>query len=299
MSRDATVFLGGAPTSPGASGGAALLKESAAAALERALAFVEQHGDALGRARAAHALRAGPAADVDALVRAAQRADGSCAPLGHGAANALVSELRTRIDDAALADALEALALYAEIRHDDGAHIERAVRFVEAALEGARGLALRESGDALFATALAAGSLGRSRYARPESLAAAASLLAARFSPDLVEAAGLGELAALALFYSCVPDELGDEALQWCGRELEKRYRAQRVEATGVVQVLLACRAGSLPGAGFAPEELLERLLAEQARDGGFDALCPGGPPARVGASIDAMRGIIGLCATF
>lgn len=305
------VFLGGGGANDsggggdaGGAGGADALKERAATALERALAFARAHGGELGLARAHAALRAEPATRARALAGARQQGDGAFAPLGADGECAVARELRALGAAPAFAATLDALALFAELRCDDGDDVERAVRFVEgrADPDGGFGGALAAGADEdarVLATALAAGSLGRSRYARPEGLAAAATWLAARFAPERVEAASFAGLAALALFYATVPDELADEALQWCGRELEKRFRSHRVEALSVVQVLLACQAGSLPGASFAPEELLERLLAEQARDGGFDALCPDGAAARVAPSVDAMRGIIGLCATF
>ena len=294
---DALVFLGGAAGQPDAGE----LKERAASALELALGFVRAHGDELAELRAHVALRAEPVAKWVEALQALQQGDGSFAPSDVSGGGWLGRELQSRGVDDALCGTLEALALFSEVRQDDAACVEAAVRFVEVRQRGDGSFAAGvSSGDAeIVITGVAAGSLGRSRYARPEILAAAGSWLGERFSPDRVEQGHFAERAAFAMYYSNAPDDASDEALQWCGRELERGFRSHACESLAVMQVLLACQVGSLPGATFAPEELLERLLEEQARDGGFDALAPEGPAARVGTTIDAMRAIIGLCATF
>ena len=66
------------------------------------------------------------------------------------------------------------------------------------------------------------------------------------------------------------PHDAGDEILQWCGRELERGFRARRFSAVRTARVLTWCDAPVLPGAQLEPAELLDALLAEQAPDGGF-----------------------------
>ena len=308
MPPDDVVFLGGA-NPPGGDGPGGLpgepgdaLKERAASALERALGFVTAKGDALALRRAHVALQAEPSAGYAEMLAAAQNDDGSFAPFDAPSAGWLGRELAERGSSDTFAGTLQALALHADVRQDNAPHVEAACRFLEARQAEDGSFALREGGseeDTIFATALAAGSLGRSHFARPEHLAAAGGWLDERWSPDRIEGGRYGELVAFAVYYSNVPDDRADEALQWCGRELEKGFRSHALESLQVMQVLLACQAGSLPGASFAPEELLERLLSEQAGDGGFDALCVEGAAWRVGPTIDAMRAIIGLCATF
>ena len=60
--------------------------------------------------------------------------------------------------------------------------------------------------------------------------------------------------------------------------------------------MLLYCDATGLPGATFDAVALLERLLDEQAPDGGFSALDPGGPPGRVAPTVDALLALKVLC---
>lgn len=306
MSPDDVVFLEGVGL-PGETGesseGPDALKENAAGALERGLRFVEVNGDVLSLCRANVALRVDPAANYVEMLRANQAEDGSFAPFEVSSAGWLGRELAQRSIGGALGGTLQALGLHADVRQDNAPNVEAAIRFIEAQ-QAEDGSFASEGGTAgidggLFATALCAGSLGRSHYSRPENLIAAGDWLAERWAPEQIEGGQFGELAAFSIYYSNVPDELADDALQWCGRELEKGFRSHALEALAVMQVLSACQVGSLPGASFAPEELLERLLGEQAADGGFDALCVDGSIARVGPTIDALRSIIGLCSTF
>jgi len=295
VSGDGLLFLGGdAPADPTA------LKERAAASLERALAFVVEHGDSLAQLRAHVALQAEPAAVLTERMAALQAADGSFAPVSEACRGWLGRVLLERRAEDRLRGTLEALAILSDARQDDAPAAEAAVRFVESlqAEDGSFACGLADESAVVVVTGMAAGSLGRSRYARPEGLADAGAWLGTRFNPDLVEQ-GHAECAAFAMYYSNAPDDLADEVLQWCGRALEKGFRSHAAESLAVMQVLLACQVGSLPGASFAPEELLERLLGEQAPDGGFAALEPGGPVARVASTTDAMRAVIGLCATF
>jgi hypothetical protein len=62
------------------------------------------------------------------------------------------------------------------------------------------------------------------------------------------------------------------------------------------MRILLACDAQAMPGATFDVVELLERVLGEQARDGGFAELALGGPAARTTQTFDAMFAIVRLC---
>jgi hypothetical protein len=305
LSPDDVVFLGGdaAPSDDPSADQAELLKEKAAGALERGLAFVETNGDALSLRRAHVALQAEPVASYVAMLHASQSDDGSFAPFDVSSAGWLGRELARHGISGVFAGTLQALGLHADVRQDSAPNVEAAIRFIEAlqAEDGSFGEegTSSEVDGRIFTTALCAGCLGRSHFSRPEILMAAGDWLLERWSPEQIEGGQFGELAAFSIYYSNVPDDNSDDALQWCGRELEKGFRSRALEALAVMQVLSACQVGSMPGASFAPEELLERLLEEQAADGGFDALSPDGVAARVGPTIDAMRSTIGLCSTF
>jgi hypothetical protein len=103
---------------------------------------------------------------------------------------------------------------------------------------------------------------------------------------------------AYALFFTNVGHELADEALQWCGRALEKGFRSRRHDAVATMRILLACDAQAMPGAKFDVVELLDRVLVEQARDGGFAELSLAEPAGRTTQTFDAMLAIVRLCAS-
>ena len=107
-------------------------------------------------------------------------------------------------------------------------------------------------------------------------------------------------LAAFAHFFTNVHHDLADEALQWCGRELERGFRTRQFDAIATLRVLLYCDADALPGLRIETEELLDLLLAEQSDDGGFYTACLGESAAsqtRVAVTIESMRSLLALCA--
>jgi hypothetical protein len=151
--------------------------------------------------------------------------------------------------------------------------------------------------DRLFATGMLAGYAMRTAFVRPEVVDWAGRFLGELWSPDRVEGGRLPSIAAFAHFFANGgQSDLADEGLQWCGRELERGFRTQRFEAVETLRVLFYCDARALPGATFDVVELLDGLLGEQAADGGFSALDPGGPPGRVAPTIDASMAIRSLC---
>jgi len=119
------------------------------------------------------------------------------------------------------------------------------------------------------------------------------------FSPEAVEGGQWSAITAFGTFFSNVGHDRSDEALQWCGRELERGYRTGRFDACSTVRALLYCDALAMPGAQLDPLELLDRLLGEQAGDGGFAELSPGGVPARITPTVEAIHAIASLCQRF
>ena len=87
------------------------------------------------------------------------------------------------------------------------------------------------------------------------------------------------------------PDDASDETLQWCGRELERGFRARVFSAVDALGVLVDCDAHSLPGARFEPGELLVALLTEQAGDGSFGAAAE--PGARVEPTLRGLHALV------
>ena len=131
------------------------------------------------------------------------------------------------------------------------------------------GPANRET-EAVFETGMIAGHLAKSPCASLDLLDAAGDWLAERFSPDLVQGFRWGNIAAYAHTFANLSHAASDEILQWCGRELERGFRARRFSAVRTARVFVWCDAPVLPGARLEPAELLAALLTEQADDGGF-----------------------------
>jgi hypothetical protein len=249
---------------------------------------------------------------VEAVARH-QREDGSFDPLGFVFSGATIAELRAARVSRPLIGTLEAFSVLADVRALASGCAERAVEFLTrmqrsdgsygysnpaaeraATDEASWGEAVS---DRLFLTGMFAGFAARTPYVRPEVLTSAATFLRRLFGPDRIEQGGWGTIAAFAHFYANGGDgELADEALQWCGRELERGFRTHRFEATQTIRVLLYCDSRALPGATFDIVELLDRLLEEQAGDGGFAPLDPAGPPGRVAPTLDALIAIRALC---
>jgi hypothetical protein len=284
------------------------LRLRSADALERAYRFLEAREDAWARLRARVLCGAEPPEALTARLVSAQRPDGHF-PIGTlvrgGASGFPPLDLdRLSSDGAAVVGTLEALLIAADAGLLHGAWLERAARALESrqSEDGAFriGPAAPDSESEaidVFSTGMIAGMLGRTPVSRPATLERAGEYLAARFTPDAVEHEGHPALMAYALFFTNVGHELADEALQWCGRALEKGFRSGRLDAAATLRILIACDAQAMPGATFDVVELLERLLAEQARDGGFAELSFGGPESRTTGTFDAMLAIVRLCA--
>jgi len=278
------------------------LRLRSADALERAYGFLEAGDDAWARLRSRVLCGAEPASALAARLADAQRPDGSF-PLGtlvSGGAPGFPPLEPARLDarGVALVGTLEALLVAADAGQLHGPWLDRAARALEAlqSPDGAFRLAADDA-SAVFWTGMVAGMLGRTPASRLDALERAGAFLAKHFSPDAVEHDGYPALMAYALFFTNVGHERADEALQWCGRALEKGFRSRRHDAVATMRILLACDAQAMPGATFDAVELLDRLLGEQAGDGGFAELALGGPSARTTQTFDAMYAIVRLCA--
>ncbi|MEE2674105.1 MAG: hypothetical protein VX466_09930 [Myxococcota bacterium] len=281
------------------------LRERAATALERGLGFIVEYGDDLALLRAHVALDAASPADVIEQVAGRQREDGAFEPFGFVFSGAIAAELRAAALDPTLVGTLEAIAVLADVRGLVSSTAERAVEHLTRVQrhDGSWGsvdpTAPEKSpeADRLFATGMLAGYAMRTPFVRPEVVEWAGRFLTNLWSPERVEGGHLPAIAAFAHFFANggAPD-ISDEALQWCGRELERGFRDHRFEAVQTLRVLFYCDAEALPGATFDVVELLDRLLGEQAADGGFAALDPGGPPGRGAPTIDALIAIRSLC---
>ena len=289
------------------------LRLRAADSLEQAYGFLQSRADPWARLRADVLCEAAPASAITERFVSQQQGDGSL-PRGTlvsgGALGFPMLDWTSLSDeDERVVGTLEALLLAGDAKVLHGEWVEPAARFFERvqADDGAFRLTVRTAESTDFAgraadddvywTGMIAGILGRTRVARPKLLDAAGEFLSARFRPEAVEQDGYSALLAYAHFFTNVAHEDSDESLQWCGRALEKGFRSRQLDAVATVRVLLTCDAQAMPGATFDVVELLDRLLSEQAGDGGFAELSPEGPDARTSQTFDAMLAIVRLCA--
>ena len=245
---------------------------------QRAAAFVEASGDRLERVAAWALIGARPVSEAVASLESTQRSDGA-----YGGFDASPGRLAPTLRTLGVLDDLGALrqptveracAYLARTQADDGSWQTEG---------GASGE------DTLFTTGMVAGHLAKTRWVRPDTLAAAGDYLAARWSPDRLRIDGWPAIAAFAHFFANAAHDLADEALQWCGRELERGYRAHRFDAVRTARVFAYCDAGALPGIRIALSELVPGILADQAQDGGW--LEPGVASVctRVARTLDAL----------
>jgi hypothetical protein len=302
-------------TGEGGGGGAAreaefvvALRERSATALEAAYGFLQQQADSWALLRAEVLCGARPPSELVRALGDQQQLDGSFPVLTLVAGGALgfpaISMDSLAPEQAKIVGTLEALLIAGDAKVLHAEWVEPAARFLETCQQsdGAFRVSVEEWGEGadaradVFWTGMIAGILGRTPVSRPSLLDAAGAFLGERFEPDAVEHDGYSALSAYAHFFTNVAHDLSDEALQWCGRALEKGFRSRHLDGVSTVRVLLTCDAQAMPGATFDVVELLERLLEEQAGDGGFAELSLGGPARRTSQTFDAMLGIVRLC---
>ena len=272
------------------------LKHSAASALERAMGFVDAQGGALARSVLAVHFGQRPASVVVDALAEQQRSDGGIAPLGWTEAGA------TGLAEAPLAEplrgSLEALIILADLGALHAEMVAPLARFIGRAQnpDGSFGETSAPDVDRIFSTGMLCGLIGRTKVVRPEILQAAGEFLGGLWSPEQVENGNWAAITGFGAFFSGVSHDLDDEAMQWVGRELDRAFRTHRFDAAQTARVLTHCDASAMPGCSIAPPELLERLLGEQAGDGGFDELSMHGAAGRVVPTLDAVLVILRLC---
>jgi len=255
--------------------------DAIAKARERALVFIRAHGDELAQHRAQALVERARAPELVGWLAGRQHTDGS------------FSDAKGE----RLATSRRALAALVQVGVLRGAVVEGAAGH----LAGAQHPDGRwePAGDAsesaaIEATGRSAGVLARTPCVRTRTLDAAAEWLAARFAPERVQGFASGALAAYAAAFANIAHEDSDAILQWCGRELERGYRAGAFDAVRTARVLVDCDAPSLPGARLAAGDLVVALLGEQAPDGGWRA-AGGEEPCRIARTLDALAGLARL----
>ncbi len=244
-----------------------------ARARERGAAFALETGGALDRLRAeALAGRAGAGA-----AEVARALDASLGETPGVAGSLAALEVLDDLGERRAPPVERLCAGLARLQQDDGSFGDAACASEE---------------DRAAATGRLAGLLARTPWTRPEVLDAAADFLAARFTPDLLAGFAWDAIASYAACFANVLHDDADAILQWCGRELERGFRARRFDAVATARVLLACDAHALPGARLTAPELVAALLAEQQKDGGWLPLADPSPHLRTDHTLTALAAL-------
>ena len=252
-------------------------------ALDRGFSFVEERGNALDCARAAVLSAGGQIDGVVELIAPLQRENGElCCP-------------ETREAGTGIDAALYVLGILDDLRALGVPLLEMTCTHLEA-VQSRDGNWFGRVGDSiddrLFTTGMLAGYLAKTRWARPQMLMAAGDYLCRHWSPDRVKGWNWRGIAAHAHYFANVPHDAADEVLQWCGRELERGFRAQQWGALQTARVLVCCDAHGIPGARVGARELKGEILSEQRGDGGWSDLTAPTPTARVERTLEAMTAL-------
>jgi hypothetical protein len=283
------------------------LRRRSAEGLEKAYAFLRAQNDPWATLRAEVLCEGRPTEDLTAALVEIQDTDGGL-PIGTLVSGGALGFPEIAMDSldarqTKMIGTLEGLILAGDAKTLHGRWIERAAEFFESVQDADGAFRIPTVGSQvetdkadIFWTGMIGGILGRTVVSRPRFLDRVGEFLGDGFNPEAVEQDGYSALLAYSHFFTNVAHDLSDEALQWCGRALEKGFRSRQVDAVATVRVLLTCDAQAMPGATFDVAELLSQILEEQAGDGGFAELCVDGPAARTTQTFDAMLGIVRLC---
>lgn len=146
--------------------------------------------------------------------------------------------------------------------------------------------------DPLGLTAAVASSLAKTRFGPASVLDRASTYLAGRWSVDLVQAGDFVPIEGYLHLLSNYPSDLSDEALQWCGRELERGFRTGAFGPVQVARLFVLCEAFALPGARLDGGEMVDALREAQQPDGGWPAC---NEAARTATTLDAAVSLVHL----
>jgi hypothetical protein len=172
---------------------------------------------------------------------------------------------------------------------------EAAVGFLSAgqAKDGGWGDPAEPLEPRILSTGAISGFLAKSPFARTSVLRAAEGFMLGNWTIERVQGPSYAPILAymhlLAAFTSDPSSEAGDEALQWCGRELERGFRMHAFDPVSVARVFCRARARALPGAKLDPPELVTAIVTAQDDDGGWTAESSA---SRVDATLEAIEAL-------
>jgi hypothetical protein len=247
-------------------------------AIRRTSVFLERSGDAVAIAVAKALLDDRERLAAADAVEASLRADGAAAAEGAESEAALRATVRT----------LRWLDIVHLLGHPAA---ESAAGFVASQQAEDGGFGSGGEDERIAATGEATGVLARTPFARRTLLDAASRWLTQHWSVERVQGPSYGPILAYFHVLANLQSDLADEALQWCGRELERGFRMGVIGPLAVARVFVRCGARALPGSRLAPLEVLAALCASQREDGSF----PDAGDDPVDAALEALVALIGL----
>ena len=247
-----------------------MIEQPTQQALDRARHFVDQNGTPLDLLFLETALEMRPPVELAATLEASQDEEG-----GFGALSGAPDGSPPGGEEGRLARTARGLRLLDAAGLKEHPVTERAVAFLCAARspDGSWSEATdRTEDERLVRTGEVVALLGRSPFAPASVLNAAEGWLREGWSVERVKGPAYGPILAYFAALASIPSELADEALQWCGRELERGYRSGAFGPVATARVFLRCGASALPGAGIRASEVVASLLDAQQEDGGYPA---------------------------
>jgi hypothetical protein len=185
-----------------------------------------------------------------------------------------------------------ALGYLEALRRLDLPLVERAVAFLSAqqwedgSWSAAEGTSEEER---LVLSGTVCGILAKTPWVRDSVLRAASGFLESRWTAERIQGSNYAAIAAYLRVVANFPTDSADQVLQYCGRALERGYRAGKIDAVRTARVFVLCDAHALPGARIHAEEAVAALLATQQEDGGWPAPAESDPRARIAATLDAV----------
>lgn len=238
-------------------------------ALERAYAYVEEAGSELDCLRFQVLLEKASSEELGTALARLQTDEGFFLPWPGKASD----NIPDKVADAA--SSLEVLAVLDDHGLLNDPLLNSWVQAVSKT-QGADGLWGNE-GDAtedsrVYLSGMLGAFLVKSHSVRIVVVDEALEALAKAWSTERVSAETWPLLAAYFHFLTLASHEIGDEALQWCGREFEKGMRGGVISALEAVRIFLFCEAYALPGISMDGGRLIPELLREQQKDGSFPA---------------------------
>jgi hypothetical protein len=259
------------------------MAESLMLAFDRARSFVADNGSRFDRLFLETVLGDG---NVEALARAIESGQdqrGAIRPLsGRGGDGS----------EAGVESTVAALGYLEAVRRLDLPVVERAVAFLSAQQRedgswcGAEGASEEER---LVLSGTACGILAKAPCVRESVLRAATRFLESLWAAERVQGSNYAAIAAYLRVMTNSPTDLADEVLQYCGRALERGYRARKLDAVRTARVFVLCEVQALPGARIRSDEAMAALLATQEEDGGWPVDGEADPRLRVAATLDAV----------